>query len=292
MFTTSTFSIADILLSLKWNLDHFNISIDRNLTAFSVKKTDVNTNHILFTIDEHRTTDINSYSLLFNSFPNGLWKLWRAKDSSSYLLSLHRNEQGDEPYQVVIANNHLSDFKVLNMNGEKNFNISDFPLELVLSGYLNINKKGVFLHSAMVVINGEGLLFPGMPGAGKSSIAELCLQDKDCEVLTDERVILREKVGLLYAFGTPWHSTLPVYKNNGAHLHRIFFIKHGKENLLRKISALDAANRLMVRCFPTFWHREGMQFALDFCSRIASEIECYEFSFVPDKTAVEFIKKR
>jgi hypothetical protein len=34
-----------------------------------------------------------------------------------------------------------------------------------------------------------------------------------------------------------------------------------------------------------------MRLELDFCARIASAIECYEFGFVPDKTAVEFLKK-
>ena len=291
MLPTTTLSIADICLSFNWNPGTFKIDIDQNLAAFSVQRPYIDESHILFSVNDYGVADLSTWDLIFNTSPNSLWKLWRAKDSSSYLLSLHRNEQGDEPYQVVIANNHLSDFKVLNMNGEKNINISDFPLELVLSGYLNINKKGVFLHSAMVVINGKGILFPGMPGSGKSSIAKLCLQDKDCEVLTDERVILREKDGLLYAYGTPWHSTLPVYKNKGAPLHKIFFIKHGKENSLQKISTLDAANRLMVRCFPTFWHKEGMEFALDFCSRIASEVECYEFGFVPDNTSVELIKE-
>lgn len=290
MLTSATFSFADVLLSFTWNPERFNISIDQNLTAFSITRSDIDMSNIIFAIHDRLLADLNSYKLIFNNFTNGLWKMWRAKDDSSYLISLHGNENGNEPYQVIIANNHLSGFQVLNMDGESNFHTLDFPLELTLSGYLNINKVGIFLHSALALVHGKGVLFPGAPGSGKSSISALCLQDKECEVFTDEKVILREKNGMLYAYGTPWHSTLPVYQNSGVPLQKIFFIKHGKENSFQKISTLDAANRLMVRCFPTFWHKEGMQFALDFCTRIASEIECYEFGFVPDKTAIEFLK--
>jgi len=73
-------------------------------------------------------------------------------------------------------------------------------------------------------------------------------------------------------------------------LEKIFFIRHGTENTLSKLTTPDAANRLMVRCFPTFWHRAGMAFALDFCARIAAEIECYEYGFKPDQSAVDDIK--
>lgn len=291
MHTSATFSIAELLLSFKWNSEKFKIYINDNLAAFSVLMPEVAMSHILFSINGQHSIDIDSYKIVFNNLSNGTWNIWKAKDDSSFLISLHGNGYGNEPHQIIIANNHLSDCQVLNMDGECNLNLLDFPLELVISGYLNINKVGILLHSALISINGTGILFPGMSGSGKSSISALCIQDKDFEVFTDETVIIREKYRILHAFGTPWHSTQTVYKNKGVPLAKIFFLKHGKENSLRKISNLDAANRLLVRCFPTFWHKEGMQFALDFCTHIASKVECYEFSFVPDLSVVKFIKE-
>lgn len=37
--------------------------------------------------------------------------------------------------------------------------------------------------------------------------------------------------------------------------------------------------------------RKGMSFALDFCVKIASAIDAYEFAFLPDKTAVRFLRE-
>jgi hypothetical protein len=292
MIITKAYSIGGVRLSLSWDPAISQISLDPSLSAFSSPMQENTPADITFSVFEHNSTDFSLYDQLFTTLPDGLWKIRKAKDSNSYLISLHKTADDKNPYKYAIANKNFMNCQIVNNNGQGQFNPLGYPFdELTLSGYLNINKVGFFLHSAMVLINGKGLLFAGMPGSGKSSIAELCLQDKDCDVLTDERVIIREKDGIIYAFGTPWHSTLPVYKNKGAPVHRIFFIKHGEKNSLQNISTFDAANRLMVRCFPTFWHKEGMQFALDFCTRIASEIECYEFSFVPDETAIKFVKE-
>ena len=198
------------------------------------------------------------------------------------------------PYLFAFANNNLSEFQILYSNKDalKDFNpVESTFYELVISAHLNINKKGIILHSALVNINGSGYLFPGTSGAGKSTIARLWHHEKDAEVLADERILIRKKGGMLCAFNTPWQGEMGNNKNKGVPLEKIFFIKHGSTNTLKKLSVPDAANRLLVRCFPTFWHREGMQFAMDFCARIASEIECYEFSFVPDSSSVEFIKQ-
>ena len=71
-------------------------------------------------------------------------------------------------------------------------------------------------------------------------------------------------------------------RNAGSPIEKIFFIRHGKVNRAIPISKTDAARRLMVGCFPTFWNWEGMEFVLDFCTRVALEKECYELEFVND----------
>jgi hypothetical protein len=156
---------------------------------------------------------------------------------------------------------------------------------------LSINKVGIILHSACISWRGKGFLFPGVSGAGKSTIAEIWQKDGEAEVLTDERVIIREYHNNLWAFGTPWHGTTDVHKNVGVPVEGILFIQHGRENRIARIPVIDAANRLLVRCFPAFWQKEGLQFALDFCARTAGMKDCYDFQFVPDRSAAEFIKK-
>jgi hypothetical protein len=55
------------------------------------------------------------------------------------------------------------------------------------------------------------------------------------------------------------------------------------------VQTVDAANRLLVRCFPTFWHKEGMQFVLDLCYEIASSINCQQLAFAPSDDVTSYI---
>ncbi len=288
---TYRFSIGELRIQLKWPSERFQVIFDSALDAFSAAA-DSDLADISFTVTEPYSIDFGSHREIFSTLPEGLWKAWRSADEKSYIFSLHEVLTDYSPYRIAVADKTLRGIEVFNPDtGRKSISPLEYPLdELIISGHLNINRIGILLHSALVSLNGRGLLFSGTSGSGKSTLSELWLAEKKADVLTDERVIIREKEGSLWAFGTPWHGTAGIHKNKGAVIDRIFLLTHSDRNELKRLSPIEAANRLMVRCFPTFWHKEGMQFALDFCARIASGIPCYEFGFVPDESAVSFIR--
>ena len=238
-------------------------------------------------------TVVSACEELFSSTPGGLWSIYDCKDIGSYIITLQSLPEDSEPYLIVVADRGFRRFRVhlYPDDAERVFPLQ-YPVdELTISGFLNINRMGVLLHSACIKLWGRGILFSGTSGSGKSTISDIWQKDTQAEVLTDERVIIRYWENQLYAFGTPWHGTGEVHKNAGAPVERIYFLKHGGCNRARRLSRVDATNRLLVRCFPTFWHREGMQFALDFCSLVASEVQCYELEFTPDPSVIGFVKK-
>ncbi len=267
--------------------------MDPALKAFAIPHVPGGRQDILFSVVEQRTVDLNACVPLFSSLPEGLWKAWSFR-GDSYIFSLHEIAADNKPYRIAIGDRQLLDITIFSTHRDRRIvSPLEYPMdELVIAGHLNINRIGILLHSALVSLNGRGLLFAGTSGSGKSTLSELWLNAADAEVLTDERVILREKEKALWAYGTPWHGTAGIHKNVGTSAAAVLFIRHGAVNEVKRLSVMDAANRLMVRCFPTFWHKEGMQFALDFCAKTAASVECYEFGFVPDASAVDFIRRR
>ena len=285
------FTVGALKISLEYDPHSYDIYLEKALDVFTSEP--VETPDIRFRIDAASPfPTLESYITLFTSTPDGLWTILEDNEKSHYLISLQNIDRDKRPYKIIRANRRFSDFAVFTKPNENNI---IFPLEypladLAVSGHININKIGIILHSACIALRGKGFLFAGVSGSGKSTISEIWQKDEETTVLTDERVIIREKEGQLWAFGSPWHGTSEIHKNMGAPIEKIFFIKHGRENKAIPISKTDAANRLMVRCFPTFWNRKGMQFGVDFCSRIAQEKECYEFEFVNDTTVIEYLK--
>ncbi len=233
------------------------------------------------------------YRQLLTSQPDGLWTIYEDHKKKHYLIALQNIERDKKPFVIVSADRTFRNFVIHDRPDRDNRIIPlRYPVEeLVVIGHININRLGILLHSAGIALDGRGYLFSGTSGSGKSTIAEIWQQDGATTVLTDERVIIRDMENDLWAFGTPWHGTAGIHRNMGVPIDKIFFIEHGKENRAHLISRKDALNRLIVRCFPAFWNRDGMEFVLELCERIVTETKCYELQFVPDSSIIDFIKK-
>jgi hypothetical protein len=168
--------------------------------------------------------------------------------------------------------------------------ISGYPLDEVLMSSILSRGLGVEVHACGLEDNGRGFLFPGVSGAGKSTIAGLFKGEEGVLILSDDRMVVRRMEGRLLAFGTPWLGDAGVCDPGHLEVEKIFFIVHSDRNYARPITRMDAAARMLVRCFPTFWSAEGMSFTMSFIDEMVKEVPCFELGFVPDKGAVEFVR--
>lgn len=285
-------TIGELKISLEYETGPYEVFFEKALDAFSSGPFE----HpdIRFSIDTVSPfPKLDSYRQIFTSSPDGLWTILEDPEKDHYVIFLRNAENDAAPYRIMRADRRFADFIIYTRpNQEGSISPLEYPVaDLALSGHININKIGIMLHSACISLKGKAYLFAGVSGAGKSTMSEIWQQDGEAEVLTDERVLIRKLNGNIWAFGTPWHGTSEIHKNMGAPVEKIFFIRHGKENRSILISKTDAVNRLVVRCFPTFWNREGMEFALEFCSLVAQTKGCHDFQFVPDHSAASFVRK-
>jgi hypothetical protein len=165
-----------------------------------------------------------------------------------------------------------------------------YPLEEVLMINLLAQGRGVLLHAIAVKDGERGFLFAGTSGAGKSTMSTLWEGREGVTVLSDDRVIVREQEGRFWAYGTPWHGDARAASPDAVPLERVFLIQHASVNRALSLEPLDAASRLLVRSFPTFWDAEGMAFTLQFLGRLSQAVPCYELGFVPDRGVVDYVR--
>jgi len=107
------------------------------------------------------------------------------------------------------------------------------------------------------------------------------------EILSDDRVILRLHNGELWMHGTPWHGEAAFASTGKARLNRIFILQHGDKNATVAVSRSQAVGEVFARSFPPFHSRAGLTKTLEFLQRVVSLVPCYEFRFVPHRSAVE-----
>jgi hypothetical protein len=74
-------------------------------------------------------------------------------------------------------------------------------------------------------------------------------------------------------------------------LERVLFLRHGQENSIKEIKGIDPVSRLITCSFLPHWDPQGMASSMDFFTDLAANIPCYEFTFKPDKSAIELVKE-
>jgi hypothetical protein len=170
----------------------------------------------------------------------------------------------------------------------------EFNLECLLEGAFFVallaRGRGVLLHAAGVGDRGRGLLFSGVSGAGKSTTMRLWKSDSDAVLLSDDRIVVRRREGRFWVYGTPWYGDAQSVSPAAFPLERIFVIRHALANSVTRLRPAEAAKNLLVRSFLPFWDAPGMAFTLAFLDELVQTVPCYDFGFVPDPSAVDFVR--
>lgn len=157
----------------------------------------------------------------------------------------------------------------------------DYPLEQWLFVSLLARSSGAVVHGTGVILGGRGVVFAGTHGAGKSTLAALLRGRRGVRLLNDDRVVLRLVDGVWRLFGTPWAGTVRQVSPESAPLGGMFFIRHGPATCTLPLSPSQATPRLLARCYHPYWDREGLEALLGTIGRLAREVPCHDFPFVP-----------
>jgi hypothetical protein len=128
----------------------------------------------------------------------------------------------------------------------------------------------------------------GHSGCGKSTAARQRAPEKNIRILSDDRIILREREGKIWMDCTPWHGDAA--SPDCVPVTRIFSLEQSKRNELVDQNLAQATAALLARSFVPFHSPGQPNFALGFLERVTQQIRCQIFRFRPDPSAVEAIR--
>jgi hypothetical protein len=248
---------------------------------------------------------------LFDS--GSVWRVyedgtWLQFDFSAPLLGKH-------PYKRLIVDGQFRRAR-LQMNAECSIRTGyavaplEYPLDELLIMHRLTQEKAIELHGCGIVgPKGSSNLFVGHSGAGKSTTARLWTAHQDVQILSDDRIIvrehqvrdvdvrddelcknqLREQATQIFMYGTPWHGEAALASPDRAPLQRIFILEHGCGNVITRLSRSQTVAELFARSFVPFHRHEYVDSALRFLERVADSVPCYRYAFEPDQRCVERI---
>lgn len=221
------------------------------------------------------------------------WSLFR--DGDNYLLKFQREGSG-EPYMTARLSRDISQVELfcsgafIDDEGRAE-NPVHYPLDQILLMHYLVNHEGVIAHSAGMSFNGNGYLFPGCSGAGKSTISRNLSGGDKATLLSDDRIIIRKESDTFMVYGTPWPGDAGIAVNRSAPLKGVFFLEKSSDNVIEQIDEAEALKRFMSVLSVPWYDRDSISDTLSLVSELISKVPLYVLQFKPGKEVVDTFEK-
>jgi hypothetical protein len=229
------------------------------------------------------------------------WQIYR--DKKGYFMEIfHPVQKRLLSFAEVSADFKKVDYYILGSDneGQRIFGLKggDFWLltrliqPLLRSLLVNVlARRGAFcLHGAGIKMDSCGLIFSGPSGAGKTTIAKLFHRRRGVTILSDETLVLTQKRGEFYVYGTPWPGGGRLAAAEGAPLKKIFFIGHGRKNVIRPLSASRAFKKILAQTVVRAWDKDLVAAILASARKLLHAVDSSDLKFVADPGIARFIK--
>jgi hypothetical protein len=270
------------------------LDVDRTMGLFACPPVDP---HIRATV---RRTPLGADAsaiagrLLFRS--GGVWELWDS--DGDYLFTFSSPAVGEGPYKTARFDRGFANGRIDIRpgypagTGPRDALLPlEYPLdELVVMHWL-AQGRGVELHACGIVEGGgegQGYLFVGHSGAGKTTLAGLW--PEPAVVLSDDRIIVRFEEGRPWIYGTPWHGEARLSSPGRAPLTRIFLIEQSEQTALVSLPTAVAAARLLSCSFVPFHDKAGLAFTVEMLGELSCRVPCDELRFRRDSSFAKLVR--
>ena len=227
---------------------------------------------------------------LFDS--GSIWELY-SKDEFN-IFRFTSLAYGSSPYKLASFN---KDFLKGTIHLHEPFFPSDqrvdpicYPLDELLFVNALAKGRGAEIHACGIIDSkGNGHLFAGQSGAGKTTTARIWDGEPGIRILSDDRIILRKDGSEIRMYGTPWHGEGGFALPASAPLTHIYFLQKGAKNKLIPQGKAEGAARLFSCCFAPLYFPEAVSFTLAFFEDVVKSVPLDELRFLPDKSVLKII---
>ncbi len=161
------------------------------------------------------------------------------------------------------------------------------PVDRVLCIGVLAHRRAVIVHSCGWIGHGRALLFPGVSGAGKTTLCRQLLASGQGQVISDDRVVVRHSPEGFRAWGTPWPGDARQALNASAPLAAMCFIEKTPEHRLRPIRPTDAFRRLLQTAGVPWYSPALRDRVLPVLEELVAAVPAFSLGFRPSRDVVD-----
>jgi len=202
-----------------------------------------------------------------------------------YIISLFSSSNKVSPFAVAVFEEGIKNVELYFANSDNSINPMRYPIGVLLLYYIAIFNGAILLHSSGITLHSHGILFSGVSGIGKSTMAKLWEQC-GAQVINDDRLIIRKIDKDWYMFNSPMLYPLIPSK---AILTNIFLLKQSFNNTTSQFYGAQAISKLFAFCIQHPFQEKLINNHLNTIASICEDIPVGELSFVPNTLVVDFV---
>ena len=181
------------------------------------------------------------------------------------------------------GNTYWSEY--LNKWQKRPFPISTFVRVFCEAGM--VMRDGLPLHASLVEKDGQGIVFLGPSGMGKSTQAKLWAEYLGADFIIGDRPALRCIDGVWYGFGMPWDGKDSIRNQRKVPVKALVSLEQAKENSITKLNEQQAMIVLLNQAMMPMWDDLAMDKATVLMGRLAKDVPFYHLKNLADRDAVE-----
>lgn len=154
-----------------------------------------------------------------------------------------------------------------------------------------VQRHMIQIHSSMIEYSGNGLLFLGPSGIGKTTMAELWNKYRGALIINGDMNFVQETDECFLGWGTPWHGSSPYCENTSVPVKALIVLKQAPENSIRELKDFEKVQLVSNNIIYPTWLEGGMELCLETLNHLLSAVPVYELSCRPDEEAVRLTEE-
>lgn len=221
------------------------------------------------TVCDYKDISVNVYGVEY--FPEKDYNFFRSQTN---------------PSSVMFANSEWTDVKICRGNNRK------YSEELMTTAvYSKLCEKDVLLmHGSFVELDGNGIIFTGPSGIGKTTQAELWQKYLNANIINGDKVFVRVYNNEISGYGAPWSGSSPYCLNKKAQLKGIVVLLQSDKNRITKLDCVEATTRVMPHIFMHHWDERCVVKVLSTIDKVLKNTSVWLLECKPDQEAVMITK--
>jgi MoaA/NifB/PqqE/SkfB family radical SAM enzyme len=285
------FRIAGITVRVESDLDLGAVKFDEKFASFAVDgpgDDNVTLRHYF------EMPDLKGKNLGVELYRKAPWAISR-QDGSWFYRGISPDESDPGLHRMAVFASDYRHGTIYSPESDADYvrteawpSLSLFPTDQIWLAPLLADRNAVLLHSAAVILNGQGLLFAGHSEAGKSTTVTMLRNAAReangrppvrAEILCDDRNIVRRS-GIWRVHGTWSHGDVADVSSASAPLRAILFLQQDTDNkIVPLVDRKHIWKRLLVTLIKPMVTVEWWQKEMNVLEQIVNEVPCYTMHF-------------